>query len=73
MKGFLIVTACLFAAISTAHAAQHDKAHKEVRAQKHAPTAVVRHPVPRPPKPVGGYDQNHGAYDPWYWDPSYGR
>jgi hypothetical protein len=73
MNRFLITAAFLFATIITAHAATSVTVHRQIKAHKHPQTAVVHRAAPRRTKPTGGYDQNHGAYDPWYWDSSYGR
>jgi hypothetical protein len=73
MNRFLIAAAFLFATIFTAQAATSGTAHRQIDAQKHPQTAIVRDAAPRRTKSSGGYDQNRGAYDPWYWDWSYGR
>jgi hypothetical protein len=72
MPRFLIGAAFLFAAIITAHAATSGTAPSQIKAQKHPYKAVI-HRAARRTRSTGGYDQNHGAYDPWYWDPSYGQ
>jgi hypothetical protein len=73
MPRFLITAAFLLAAIITAHAATSDTAPRQIKAQKHSHTALIHRTAPRRTKSTGGYDQNHGAYDPWYWDWSYGQ
>jgi hypothetical protein len=65
--------ALLFATIVTAHAATPGAARGQIKAQKHPHGAAIHHAAPHRTKPASGYDQNHGAYDPWYWDPSYGQ
>jgi len=73
MTRFLIGAAIVLATIITAHAATSGRGHRQTKAHKHPRAMVVPRAAPLRTKPIGGYDQNHGAYDPWYWDPSYGR
>jgi hypothetical protein len=73
MTRLLISVAFLFAIIVTAHAAASGTAHRQIKAHKHPQTAVIHRAAPHRAKSTGGYDQNHGAYDPWYWDWSYGH
>jgi hypothetical protein len=70
MKRFLVAAALLFTTVIAACAASPGTGHGQIQIHKH-PTAVTHHVTTRPTTSTGGYDQNHGAYDPWYWDWSY--
>ena len=73
MKRLLITATLLVATIAAAHAADTRTTQPQVKAPRHPHTTVVHRAVRRPAQSSGGYDENHGAYDPWYWDPSYGQ
>ena len=73
MHRLLIGTAFLFATIIAANAATPATAQRQIKAPKHSRTTVIHHKTPHRTNTKDGCDQNHGAYDPWYLDSSYGR